>query len=319
MKTGFTIPQSFAYARLPRAGLGNKLFVWARALVFARRNRLPLLISPWAQLAIGPLVRRERRSRLYLGYFRRPGAAEVLLGAALTRVVGNVVEPDVLARPGDMGRERSWLPIAYVFERLPDYRDYFYGLKSSRMIVRTELVDMLTSYQRQLLARSGTPAVAVHVRMGDFRPLKPGETYGPSGHTRVPLDYFLRWIRSIRQATGALVPVSVFTDGREGEIRELLDEPGTRIVDSGSDVVDLLVMGRSRVLITSSSSTFSYWSGFLSDGVVLHHPAHFVGTMRPDHVNRESYEGACESDPRCWPGQLIANIRALGGPSSIGT
>ena len=39
---------SCVYAKLPRGGLGNKMLVWARALVFSQRNSLPLFVSRWA-------------------------------------------------------------------------------------------------------------------------------------------------------------------------------------------------------------------------------------------------------------------------------
>ena len=42
-------PFSYCHAELPKAGLGNKLFVWAKALALSRLNELPLVVSGWTQ------------------------------------------------------------------------------------------------------------------------------------------------------------------------------------------------------------------------------------------------------------------------------
>jgi hypothetical protein len=54
-------------ADLPRAGLGNILFVWAKALIFSRLNNLPLEIIGWDKFKLGPWLRGERSKRDYSG------------------------------------------------------------------------------------------------------------------------------------------------------------------------------------------------------------------------------------------------------------
>src|SRR5258705_11167494 len=70
--------RSLVHARLPRGGLGNKLLVWARATVFGRLNKLPVITTGWADVKIGPLLRRERFKRYYFGYFRRQHPLQLL-------------------------------------------------------------------------------------------------------------------------------------------------------------------------------------------------------------------------------------------------
>src|SRR5438105_4171690 len=62
----------YCAARLPRAGLANRLFPYARCLVYSQRHGLPMLAPRWSQIKIGPLLRRETDSRLYNGMFSRP-------------------------------------------------------------------------------------------------------------------------------------------------------------------------------------------------------------------------------------------------------
>src|SRR5438309_1148882 len=63
-------------AVLPRAGLGNRLFPWARCRVFSFASKVPMVSPRWTQLKIGPLLRNESDLRLYFNLFK-PGADEV--------------------------------------------------------------------------------------------------------------------------------------------------------------------------------------------------------------------------------------------------
>lgn len=58
-------------ADIPRCGLGNKMLVWAKAMIFARAHDLPLYTFGWEQFNLGPLLRGERSNRFYTGYFKK--------------------------------------------------------------------------------------------------------------------------------------------------------------------------------------------------------------------------------------------------------
>ena len=57
-------------ALLPTAGLGNKLFVWAKAEVFAMLNDMSNDTMGWTWPKIGPILRNERNLRMYGRYIR---------------------------------------------------------------------------------------------------------------------------------------------------------------------------------------------------------------------------------------------------------
>src|SRR6476620_11629916 len=59
----------YCHAILPKAGLGNRLFPWARCRVFSLKNNVPMLRPTWAQLRIGPLLRGESDLRHYSDLF----------------------------------------------------------------------------------------------------------------------------------------------------------------------------------------------------------------------------------------------------------
>jgi len=57
------------YPQLPRAGLGNMLLVWARAVLFADINSIPVIAPNWGQIRIGTYLRGERDKRYYGNLF----------------------------------------------------------------------------------------------------------------------------------------------------------------------------------------------------------------------------------------------------------
>ena len=63
--------------------------------------------------------------------------------------------------------------------------------------------------------------------------------------------------------------MTVFTDGKEGEISDLLSLQGVKIAANNPDIVDLMLLTRSRYLVVSPGSTFSYWAAFISDAYVI--------------------------------------------------
>ena len=56
--------------RLGGAGLGNILFPWARALVYAQENHCIRIQTTWKNLKIGTFLRKEKDKRLYFDLFR---------------------------------------------------------------------------------------------------------------------------------------------------------------------------------------------------------------------------------------------------------
>lgn len=53
------------YSRLPKAGLGNMLLIWSRAVLFADINHLPVVAPDWSKFVIEPYLRGERDKRYY--------------------------------------------------------------------------------------------------------------------------------------------------------------------------------------------------------------------------------------------------------------
>lgn len=277
--------RSCVHADLPRAGLGNKLLVWARALVFSHLNDLPLFVSSWAEVKIGPFLRDEKSKRQYWGYFVKTNQPSIL--RRLEFAMSKRTEDPPLGRVG--GSKKKLL---YVFREMPSWPDYFKDLREFRSLIRDRFYQNISPKYLGLAQGQEAPVIGVHVRRSDFREPVVGEAIGNTCNQRTSLDYYIRTVQTIRDIQGAQLPVTVFTDGREDEIADLLSLPGVKIAPKNPDIVDLLLLSRSRYIVVSPGSTFSYWAAFVSDASVITHSS-FSVKIRSD--NEGLFEGPVEN------------------------
>src|SRR5580658_4287763 len=195
------LPPSFCLARLPNAGLGNKLFVWAKAYVFASLNQLPLVITGWTQFQRAPLLHGDLR--LYLNYFKRTAQVDWLTRWRAHRRSRFVMDPPVARTAVDP------VGTVYEFSQMSHWSDFFGDLHDHREEVRDALLGLLTPARVKELAAQKPPILCAHVRMGDFRTLAPNENFKEVGGTRTPLEYFQNLIQEIRQVHGSALPVEI--------------------------------------------------------------------------------------------------------------
>lgn len=295
---------SYCHARLSNSGLGNKLFVWAKALVFARLNNLPLVVTGWTTFQLSPILH-GGDLRLYWNYFRPVKEVGWFERARIRRHAQIVQEPPVTCI------EPPSQPTIYEFPKVSHWSDYFGYLKPHREMIRKALFDMLTAARRRELAMTPKAQIAVQVRLGDFRPMKQGEDFTKCGAVRTPPEYFIQIINGIREIHGTVVPVTVFSDGSAQQLAKVLSLPAVSLTTNQTAVVDMLSMAASKVLVTSASSTFGYWAGFLGDCAIIMHPDHIHKPLRPASVNEKFYEGPAVGPAQQWPELLQNNIRAI--------
>lgn len=297
---------SYCYAHLPRAGLGNKLFVWAKAAVFAHINELPLKVSSWSQLNIGSILRSERVKRSYGDYFDDTNAISIKrqLFAKLTHE--KVYEPSI-----EQINDADKLGKVFVFNNTPHWSDYFKDIKGYREYISDSLLHMLDKKCRKQLNSLSTPVIGIHVRMGDFRRLQPCEEFKDVGHVRTPLSYFIELIELIRALHGSCLPVTLFSDGYDEELEELLRLPNIARFTGQPDIVEMLLLSKSRVVVTSAGSTFSYWSGFMANAPLIIHHEHIHAPLRPDTVNSHFFEGGIDISSKVYPAMFIENVKSI--------
>lgn len=259
----------YAFPAVGRAGLGNLLFPWARAEVFARQHGLPVLAPQWTQPKIGPLLRREKDLRYYTGLFSNAGCVRGLRRwwiAYRAEHVSEELGPRALRNPPQRR------PRAVVFS---GEGAWFEPLHAHREFVARRLIEILSGSTRNQLdvSTDRTPYVAAHVRRGDMKTLAHREPF-PLGHwAHTPsIEWFVGAVHAVREAAGTAIPIKVFSDGTDEQLRPLLSLPGVHRAAPNPSVVDILLLSRARAVITSGSSSFSSWGVFLGGLPSLWYP-----------------------------------------------
>ncbi|MEJ7587812.1 MAG: alpha-1,2-fucosyltransferase [Ferruginibacter sp.] len=243
------------YISFPKTGLGNMLLVWARGYVFARINNLPYITSSWWGLHYGALIRRERKSRMYFGYFIETPLWKQL--AIKLNCIFGKVEDEPKIEIIELSKEND--NEIYRFSKPSVNEDLFGVLRDHRQIVVAGINAMLTARIQKQLSAYQPPVIGIHIRRGDFK----------LGSQTTPIEFFIQGINSIRRVSGATVPVTIFTDAQPNELSALLELPHIYITEEKPDIVDILLLSKSKIMLLSRSSTFSYWAAFLSEAIVI--------------------------------------------------
>lgn len=243
------------WVQFPKTGLGNMLLVWANAFVFAQVNNLELHTSRWWAFHWGAFWRGESKKRFYAGYFFQDGFLK-MLKHWFNRQNKVVVRNPPLQQVALTGKDTNTL---YLFDKLVTHEQMFLNLAPYRETLSAALHAMLRDDKKKALRDLPVPEIAVHIRRGDFN------TTGQA----TSLDFFIGGIRAVREAIGRNIPVTVFSDANEKELKPLFDLPAIMMATPKADILDILLMSRSKILLLSQSSSFSYWAAFLSEALVI--------------------------------------------------
>lgn len=250
-----------------KAGLGIRLLPWARCRVFSHINNIPMLEPRWAQIRLGPLVRRESDLRIYNNLFKRKEESLSGIKQAWIRCISTRIdEPDNLGFVAEIWKKKNSV---VVFE---GWKEYFSRLKGWNEMLYQE-IRKVTKYQWLKKADSIKDApIGIHIRMGDFLEAKSEKDFFTIGTLRTPLSWFKGSLEAIRKAAGFSVKAFVVSDGREDDLKELLMLKDITLVREGSAISDLLTLSKAKVLIASGGSTFSAWASFLGQMPTISHP-----------------------------------------------
>lgn len=239
--------------RFGGAGLGNLLFPWARCQLAARARGWRVVSSTWPSLKPLRWLRNDPDKRFYHRLFRaEPGSVQGLAKLLALRCLPRCRDEsgprrdDATCLVEFRGMEGMFAPLAGAHRQVADL-----------------LTACLHRSQQRALAVDAAPALAIHVRLGDFvvnndmNRIREGVSA-----QRVPLDWYVRALDALRVQVGAALPVQVYSDGSDAELTQLLALPGVRRAPPGNALQDMLRMGRSRGLV-ASGSTFSMWASYL--------------------------------------------------------
>ena len=239
--------------RIGGSGLGNILFPWSRGAVYARKNNFKKINSTWATLKYGPFVRKEKDKRTYHNIFKEnniggiPKIIYLLFGKSFHEYEN--VKTVKCLRPKIVnfsGMKNQMLDI------LGDYS-----------IVKEELFKIIRPEHLELAKKNKPEFIALHIRLGDFaQPISENEIRKGKTNCRLPLKWYKITINKIRKALGEDIPVTVFSDGLDEDLKEILEMVNVNRSQGGTAISDMLSLSYSKILI-ASNSTFSLWASYL--------------------------------------------------------
>jgi hypothetical protein len=258
----------YCRAVLPNAGLGNKLFPWARCRVFSLEHGIQIMTPQWTQVKFGPLLRRDRDARLYNNLFRAatPGYVSGLRQLWLRLRAGRSVE-----EPADLHVAPAQ-DEAHQIVVFSGAKDHFHSLTGWDEVLLEELRSMTRECWVRRADEVGTVAIGIHVRRGDFAEASTKEDFILRGAIRTPMEWFVQSLATIRHIRGCALPAHVVSDAPDHALTDLLHEEAVTRVDTGSAIGDLLVLSKAHLLIASGGSTFSGWAAFLGQMPTVAYP-----------------------------------------------
>lgn len=252
--------------RLGGAGLGNILFPWATALVYAKKNNLKRIQTTWKSIKIGTFIRKERDKRMYIDLFTGKDGESGLKKFYLLNFTNQV---------------KSFSSMERLFEPFKEYQN----------IVKEEILKIVNPYHIKRAKEFNTDSIAVHIRMGDFEQPKNEEVLrNGDWNYRLPIKWYINIINKIRKETD--LPIFIFSDAKDAEIKEILELKNCSRAYFGSAISDMLALSSARVLV-SSASTFSMWASFLGQLPTIWFP----GQLRQKIILDENiFEGIIDYD-----------------------
>lgn len=227
-----------AFIRYAGSGLANSLFVFARAIVFAQEHNLELINPTWLNFDPVQWKLMSKDKRMYNDTFNPVGVTG-LRRLRLLLTGKKVKEEDYTGN----NMNADWVEIFYMkgFETLRD--------KSGT--VRKYLEECVKpSILKSVNAFDFTKKIAVHIRLGDYTP-----------ENRLPISYYKNLIVQIHKAKPDYTFL-IFSDGKDSELKDILDLPYTKKVFFGSAMSDIFAISR-RIALIGSHSTFTDWGGYL--------------------------------------------------------
>lgn len=241
--------REFGLVRLGGAGLANCMFFVARGIAYSCKNKIPLLRPTWERVGIGPVLRREKDKRFYIGFFKH-----WLSLSSLYKCWRLLLKKNVVRLNG------WWNYIEDLTEYWKEISEYFHSNISEKVL--ENIPDGLSD------------KIALHIRRGDM-----------PEHARVGLDWSISMVEKVK----SICPdndILLFSDGSDEELAEVLSIDGVSRAFFGDAMSDLYAMSKCKMIIGTSSS-FSWFAAYLSQIPIIIPPK--TGGLHCCHLDTSKY------------------------------
>ncbi|MEO8471930.1 MAG: alpha-1,2-fucosyltransferase [Chryseolinea sp.] len=288
------VKRKYCYAFLPHAGLGNKLFVWAQCILFAKNNQCDYSVKGWYHLHVRTFLRIIFRGEKRHEYYFDPFKSGLLDNA---KFLGFNESNGRFVSQVDSGKVIDNEAVFYFNEFNKD--DHFVTLRDYRELISKVFWSKL---KLRYIPSDRENDISIHIRRGDF----------VSTGWVSPLEYYKTILINIRKYLGFQVNAMIYSDGTREELADILNEPNTLFYNTVNPMYDLVSMSRSKLIILSANSTYGMWAAFLSEAAIIRKGEDFVkGYIRSEADRLRWYEGELNEDLRQWPDLLTQTLRKL--------
>jgi Glycosyl transferase family 11 len=246
------------YAKLPKTGLGNRLFPWARSVVYSQIHGLPRLAPIWWNVQFGPMLRGEKDWRWYVGQFK-----------STSQEVAGLNRAFALATKKRLAEPKTLQSVVDSPDGIIEFSDfslggkYFSELNEYFPLVRTSLLESVTSRWKPTRSVDDEPMLGIHVRRGDFKAMASGVDTSNMNNVQTPVNWFRDCLILARLRLKKTIQAFVVSDGNDEELEGLLSLPKVSRVSRGSAIGDMLALSNANAILCSGESTFSLWAAYL--------------------------------------------------------
>ncbi len=241
------------FIRIGGAGLGNILFPYARAAVYARDHECQMIWPTWPSVKVGPWLRRERDKRFYGNLFtNRLGYIDGWHKIKLLAHNPRIKEQDRGILPSQDETILEFTGFEHCFEEI--MYDYVW--------VRENLEFILSDFSRRSLNQDFNYCIGVHVRLGDFSRVDADTARSGRHDSALPIEWYVSVISQIRDCAGRNLTALIFSDGTDDELKPVLSLPNTQRITFGNSISDIFGLSQTSLLVASGSS-FSMWARYL--------------------------------------------------------
>lgn len=272
--------------RFGGAGLGNLLFMWARAIVAAKKNNCEVIWPTWPSIKIGPWLRHEKDKRFYGALFvsktyrlcKYRKYHKLLFNKKI-----HIKKYDTINWK-DVGDENIVVCDGFNLAS-GELQMNFKGIMEYRDLVCRNIIQNLGKKGKKALMFNADKNINVHVRLGDFSKTTDA-LRKDANNMRIPIEWYVSVINKIRDIAGYNVEVNLFSDGTDNELKELLCLKNLKRVTFGNSIADIVALSKAPIMIASGSS-FSLWARFLGNCSSISYPHQIKDCV---HVGEEGFE-----------------------------
>jgi hypothetical protein len=238
--------------RISGPGLGNLLFIFSRAWIYAERYRCKFIWPTWTSIRIGPWLRHERDKRTYHGLFKHNDGY----------VYGISKYWALLTNPKVYTDERPVSHGIRIFNYQNAMKMSFDDLLEHQTMIKDWLFGMVTKKHRGFENHNFNKEINVHVRLGDFASPSDQKLDANFNNIAVSVKWFSEIITKLLELTNYQLCFNIFSDGTDEELRPLLELSNVTRLSFGSSIADILALSQSKLIIASGSS-YSLWARYL--------------------------------------------------------